>query len=155
MHSHRNIITENEASENAPVNIFCVKWAIYFHFKKGIQSTVSIHNRNCKHIIRNCNNELNVKKPHLLPKLLSAARILPSCIFLNKKGQGSFSVLETSWEETACIHMLRHSSSWKQSGCIPPAAWKGLLYCVNPRTVFRQCLHECQLTRTKTMAGSI
>lgn len=111
MHSHRNIITDNEAFENAPVNIFYVKRVIYFHFKKGIQATISIHNCNCKHVIRNCNKELNVKKPHLLPKLLFAARILPFCILLNKKSQGLFSVLETSWEETACIHMLRHSSS--------------------------------------------
>lgn len=145
MYSHRKIITANEASENAPVNIFYVKRVIYFHFKKILQSTGSLPNCNCKHIIRNCNNDLNVKKPHLLPRLLFAARILPFCIFLNKtktkhkkKGQRSFAVLETSWEETACIHMLRHSSSRKQSDCIPHAAWKWLLHCVNPWAVFRQ-----------------
>lgn len=125
MHNHRNITTDNEASENAPLNIFGIKCDIYFQFTKRVQSTISIHNCNCKHLIRNCDNELNVKKPHLLPKLLFAARVLPFCTWLNKKGQGSFSVCKTSWEETACIHMFRHSSSRKQSGCIPPAAGNG------------------------------
>lgn len=69
------------------MNIFYVKRVIYFHFKKGIQSTGSLPSCNCKHIIRNCNNDLNVKTPHLLPRLLFAARILPFCIFLNKNKQ--------------------------------------------------------------------
>lgn len=152
MHTHRNITTDNEEPENAPLNIFCVKWDI--HFTTGIQSTISIHKSNCKHLIRNCNNELNVKKPHLLPKLLSAARVLSFCTWLNKKGQGSFPVCKASWEETACTHMLGHSSSWKQSGCIPPAAWRWLLYCVSPWAACRHCLGGCCLARTKNVAGS-
>lgn len=154
MHSHRNTITDNKTSENAPVNIFYVKWDIYFHFKKGIQSTISTCNCNCKHIIRNCNNALNVKKPHLLPKLLFAARIVPFCILPKKKDLGSFSVLDSSWEKTACIHMFRHSSSRKQSGYSPPATWRWLLY-FNPWRVFRHCLFGYYLTKTKTMAESI
>lgn len=148
MHSHQNITTDNEAPENASLNIFCLKWDIYFHFTKWVQSTTSIHSHNCKHLIRNCDNELNVKKPHLLPKLLFAVRVLSFCTSLNKKGQGSFSACKTSWEETACTHMLGHSSSSKQSGCIPPAAWKRLLNCVNP------WVQTLSLTRTKTTAGS-
>lgn len=154
MHSQRNMTTDNEAPENVPENIFCIKWDIYYHFTKGIQSAISTHNHNCKHLIRNCDNELNVKKPHLLPKLLFAAEFSPSVHGQTKRARALSSACKTSWEETACTHMLRHSSCWKQRGCIPPAAWKRLLHCVNPWAACRHCLGGCCLTRTKTMAGS-
>lgn len=90
MHSHRNITTDNEAPENAPLNIFCIKWDIYFHFTEGIQSTISTHNHNCKHLIRNCNNELTLRNHICSPQsycLLQSSLLL---YMAKQKGPGLF-----------------------------------------------------------------
>lgn len=41
-----------------------------------MRSTRSTHNHNCKHLIRNCNDELNAEKPQLLPKVFVSTILL-------------------------------------------------------------------------------
>ena len=59
-----------------------------------------------------------------------------STSYQTKTGLCLFSALEASWEETACIHMLKHSFPWKQRGYIPPVTWKWVLHCVNSCVVW-------------------